>query len=270
MKRVAFANIVDVKNLGDMHCNPGRIAVVREELAKVGWEAIPCDFRAVPTSCHAIVFGGGGMLHPGVDVHMAEMAKRFPCATWGIGINYHNEHGPERRKWKETLDAMSGPATIRDPGYGRETTPCPSCLDPRIEVALQQSMQTPPGWKARPLVIYHKEHPINVPVTAPPPRMATNDCSTSFEEMLKLIGNSRAVYTNTFHGAYWALLLGVPAYIPADHMFSSRHYTALQYGAKQVGSISEVVETAKNPALQAHQKEAFAQLFRIRAWLTRL
>jgi len=270
MKKVAFANIVDEANLGDMHCNPGRLTYIQLELAKLGWEAVACDFRNIPMGCNAVVFGGGGMLHPNVDLQLEAIAKVKPTACWGVGINYHEEHGEEMRQWKRALNAMTGPVCIRDPGYSRLTTPCPSCLDPRLDVALNESVKVPRTFKARPLIIYHKQHPINYPFSLPP-RMVTNDCSTGFAEMLALIGNSRFVVTNTFHGAMWSIMLGVQPWIPKEQMFSTRHATAVAMGAKIFESWHDIKDFEPFPAqLPRYQEEAMKFFGEIKSWLSML
>jgi len=209
------------------------------------------------------------MLHPHVDAQIERMAKVRPSACWGIGINYHSDHEPEHRRWKEALLAMSGPAYIRDPGYGRLITPCPSVLDPRIEVTLVESAKTPRMFRCRPLFLSHKQHPIGNPYPMAP-RYAFNDGSTHFEALLGLIGRSRAVVTNTFHGAYWSILLGVQPWIPADMMFSTRHSTLLKMGAKPFSQYSEIHDNEFSPQHDIYKRAALEYLEKIKEWLSRV
>lgn len=268
MKFVAFANIFDPRNLGDSHCNPGHLTWVQQNLPH-GWAAVPCDFRAIPPKVSAVIFGGGGMLHPGVDLTLAEIAKVYPSACWGIGLNYHHEHGDDRRKWKEALVAMTGPKFVRDPGLGKfaDWAPCPSCLDPRVEAALMKARNTPAGFRGRPLIIEHHQHPIGCPYELP---RIKNDCSTSFDETLARIGQASSVITNTFHGGYWSLLLGVQPYVFWGGMFSTRHRTLVDMGAKGVEDWDEVLPAAPNPLWAEYHKRSLEAFARIRRWLQKL
>lgn len=280
MKRVAFANIRDPRNLGDCTCNPAEIPEVDRLLREFGVEPVVCSFKEVPQDVTAVVFGGGGMLHPGVDTWMTSIAKRIPAATWGLGLNYHREHGPELQQWHPALKSMAGPVGIRDKvrdGFPETcvNTPCPSCLRSELSDALRTMAATPWGWKARPLILEHHRHPIQgVSYAAPTPRRIRNDCSTGFAEMVRLIACSRAVLTNTFHGGYWSLLLGTPVYMLQGTEFSSRHDTLRDLGVATIlrGDLPQIGASYWwNPLLPAHQAAARAFLSdRLLPWLVSL
>lgn len=276
MKTVVFANIVDPRNLGDMHCNPGRLTWIQQNLP-AGWRTEVCDFRNIPLKANAIVFGGGGMLHPGVDAELARMTKYAPCACWGVGVNYHFDHAKPWR-WRETLTAMRGPSYIRDPGYNWPQAPCPSCLDPRIEVSLLLRNEDerlreglPPSLGRTPLVISHHQRRLPNPSNWP---FALNDGSTRFEDLLVMIRRSACVITNTFHGGYWSLLLGIPVFLLRSEIFSTRHHTLINYGAVLVDSWEYISNlgrpAAQTPLLKSHKDRSFEVFGQICNWLSHL
>lgn len=151
-----------------------------------------------------VIFGGGGMLH-GFWNEFAKAVSLQPrdwhCVVWGAGHNKHDGVRCEYPKWLEWFDLVG----VRD--YERfhyNHVPCASCLAPEFDV---MQMHTP----ARNYVLYeHCDRPI--------PHVTEFDRgrypfakNTSFRELssaLYFLAQGETVVTTSYHGAYWAALLG--------------------------------------------------------------
>jgi hypothetical protein len=69
-------------------------------------------------------------------------------------------------------------------------------------------------------VIYeHAHHPIGIAPSAP--RMANNEPSERMEGVVEFLASGELVITNTYHGAFWSLLLGrrILIYRPYSNRF---------------------------------------------------
>ncbi len=140
------------------------------------------------------IFGGGGILHPGFD-HILAAAIRSgeKTATWGIGLNYH---GVKAQLYPKFLDESSILVGMRERLNPWNFVPCPSCMADEFNIA---KMRYPDFDE----VIYqHRDWKIEGEV----PRL-NNSCQ-SLWVALNHIASGKTVITNSFHGAYWAKLLG--------------------------------------------------------------
>jgi len=132
-------------------------------------------------------------LHPGFDHILANAVRSGEkTATWGIGLNYH---GVQAQLYPKFLDEC-GMVGMRERGNPWNFVPCPSCMASEFDSALEVK----PTFE---YVIYqHRDWQIQGHY----PRL-TNEAE-SLGVVLKHIASGATVITNTFHGAYWAKLLG--------------------------------------------------------------
>jgi len=211
-----FSHFRNCWNFGDNVCCPGDYFPEFARCAKV-------DLAGIPPGVSPVVLGGGGIIFKNNDEWIAKLSKTRPVAIWGAGLNYPLEEVPEG--W-ESYFSDCRLVGLRDVGYVNSVnkenivfTPCPSCLNLHFAVARNH----PPKECA---VIY--EHCSN-PIRKDFPFLLASSNSAgpqTFDSVIDFLASGRTVITNSYHGAYWGLLLGrsVVIYRPAR---ANRFYSGL-------------------------------------------
>lgn len=226
MKRKAVCySIIGTVNLGDLMSNP---ADYFPQLEAVKRDIFDWSFKEP----HISIFGGGGLLHP----DLIDALCRPHAIAWGLGCN---THGVKNGIWPKFLDnyILVG---LRDRGNPWRWVPCSSCMHPEFDRYQNVKPVTE-------MVVYeHYHHPI--------PRDKIRGCvmrnSTPKEEfpnVIDFLASGETVLTNTYHGAFWATLLGrkVLIYQP----FSNRFYH-MRFQPQFVGehdNIRDALEIATLP-----------------------
>lgn len=193
-----FVHVIDKQNLGDQVCCPRLYFPWPAD-----WEEQDVrEYKDGPA-----IFGGGGLLHSGMDEHL-KWAPRSECVLWGIGSNYHDKKELAYPSWVKDFGLIG----CRDFGSPFEYVPCPSCLSPAFN-----RTKVDPRFEA---VIYeHNLVPIDLP-SAAFPRLTHRQPADRFWSTIHFLQLGQVVLTNTYHGAYWALLCRRPVVIYKP--FSSR------------------------------------------------
>lgn len=192
-----FCKINDPANIGDSLCCPRDYFPEFKDCPLV-------DIREPLPG--PVIFGGGGLLHEGVDVFMEQADPG--SIVWGAGSNYHD---PNHAPFPDWLDRFTF-VGLRDFGNPWNYVPCVSCLHPEFDAPL--------GDPCHEAVVYeHHQVPVNIPDL---PRMNNGLPAGEFGSVLRFLASGRLVLTNTYHGAYWASLLGRPVVI--INPFSSRFH----------------------------------------------
>ncbi len=163
-----------------------------------------------------VVFGGGG-IQPKAWRRIRDLVECFPpwllCVIWGMGINDHgrfDQHYPAELAWLEARPNVR--IGLRDRFY-RKYVPCASCMHPKFETVREVH---------RPLGLY-VHHLYDLELDGPRLTNVTGgDVATSFSAVLDFLGSSEVVVTNTYHGAYWATLLGRRAVVVSP--FSNKFF----------------------------------------------
>ncbi|MBX9720929.1 MAG: polysaccharide pyruvyl transferase family protein [Candidatus Obscuribacterales bacterium] len=83
---------------------------------------------------------------------------------------------------------------VRDWGTAYDWVPCPSCLSPAFDDQPQERHK-----------VGFYEH-WEIPLQNPGEPLQKNNCE--FNEAIAFLSSCETVVTNTYHGAYWATLLG--------------------------------------------------------------
>lgn len=151
-----------------------------------------------------------------------KIARKQPVVIWGAGLNYARHTIPSTVTQLCKTAALAG---FRDQSlqeYGATWVPCASCLAPEFDEVRDMR----PAHKFS--VYSHGDAIIPsrlIPVT-------NKDRSLSFRDVLDYLADSEIVVTNSYHGAYWAQLLGRLAvlYFP-DGKPPQRFITGLPYQA---------------------------------------
>jgi hypothetical protein len=199
-KGAVCVHLVDRRNVGDHWSTPAR---------HVAWlrEAPILDLHSVRASAldgRLVIVGGGGLLrHPYFDRGWEQVraADGATIVAWGIGDNLHAEDAPgslplaiDHPDWLTEL-ALVG---LRDWQPRWPWAPCVSCLHP----AFPSLRAAAPSVDA--VVYSNRRFPVE---RIEGLGYLTND-GTDLETALAFLSSARVVVTSSYHGAYWAALLG--------------------------------------------------------------
>ncbi|WP_443751197.1 hypothetical protein [Asticcacaulis solisilvae] len=187
----------DATNVGDWFCAPQRyFDFPNKALADI------LDFDADALAPH-VVLGGGGLIAKTFHDHMRRLAELRPRVTslvaWGIGESEHVDRKggfvlPYDGLLPDYLKAFDL-VGVRDFGAEYPWVPCASCM-------LEQFDRDYPV--THDVVVYqHKRIPI--PIDGFPAR---TNAGEDIDSVLEFLASGDLVITNSYHGAYWATLLG--------------------------------------------------------------
>jgi hypothetical protein len=215
MNNLAFVHIIN-ENLGDASCCPKSHFKAFDGCPEVDFRAMPEEMLSPPWT---LIVGGGGLLHPGIDVWIHKRAKAQRVILWGVGLNYHD--GLPLPPWRDLVKPCEL-VTIRDAAPASETgvlfCPCPSCL--ATDFSLARDLPA-----ARDVVVFeHYQRRLKLPF---PTRDNLRVPRWGFSQAVAFLASGRRVITNSFHGAYWAALLGRPVLVYQP--FSTRFRSGLLF-----------------------------------------
>lgn len=164
---------------------------------------------AQPVPAELLVVGGGGLQYHGLwKCVQAWRAKAHRAVAWGIGTN---THGTAECKLPPDLDRFDL-VGLRDFGTPFRWVPCASCLAPEFDVFRQRE-------PIQEVVAYYHHETQPLPDQQRIPALS-ND-TANLARVLTHMATAEVVVTNTYHGAYWATLLGRRVLL---YPFSSRHH----------------------------------------------
>ncbi len=193
MTRVAFKHIRASTNLGDTWCSP--YDHIPDLAAQ--WSASVHDLDEPTPDCDAVIYGGGKIMGGlAAKLGPGDHDARHRIA-WGVSTIQKFPISP--RYWR-AFRAMTLVGS-RDWGDTRFSfAPCASCMAPDFDLGHGESHDVVAylhHWRAPEMGI---EVPAHIPVL-------DNTCP-SFPEAIRFIASGRTVVSNSYHGVYWALLLG--------------------------------------------------------------
>lgn len=208
----------DQTNVGDWYCAPQRYFPA---LAGAQADILAVDHDQLRGH---VVVGGGGLIAKTFAGPMAALAGARPAMTslvaWGIGESLIVD------RTGAVVPPFDGPLPdylsafdlvgVRDFGTAYHWTPCASCLLPQFDA---------PRPPVHEIVIYeHKRIPI--PIQGFPRLTNAGD---DIDAVLGFLGSAELVITNSYHGAYWATLLGrrVVAIPNMSKMYRLKHAPVL-------------------------------------------
>lgn len=195
------------------------------------------DFKNADEDEVDFIVGGGGLLCDffGPSIKRLERnAFRRKLIAWGVGQQV--DEGPYWRTFKSfrysdylnDFDLVG----VRDDGFGYDWVPCPSCMS--------EVFDSPAAPVHEFVVFSHKSRPM--PVMGWPCRR--ND-ELDFAETIAFLASGETVLTSSFHGMYWATLLGrkVLAF-PFNSKFFTGKYPVQIYPVrwKETGKLEALVK----------------------------
>ena len=179
-------HIRDSKNAGDRWSSP------LDYFDFPDHETVLGDMRTPPDCVPDLVIYGGGSITASPDFH------EWPCpvVAWGVG------HHVRKEPWHEAMRAEHKRAAALCVKYfprdnvGETWTPCASCMHPVFDEAIEP---------VHPTVRYSAARRIDVS-NGIDPHMTNED--GSIEDAVRFLASGKVVVTSSYHGAYWAGLMG--------------------------------------------------------------
>jgi len=236
--RVHFVRCIDVRNTGDMNCGP-------ELYFHEFIENYTCFFHTIENVVFNIIdkndwviIGGGGLLncYPLAQSsinHILQLCDHV--IFWSGG---HNSHFPlDLNYWKANLEidyARFYLFACRDWDFnGLRFCPCVSCM--------MKGLSENYDIVRRIGILEHYEFPI---IEFEEFNYERRNNSLHIKALLKFIGSSEVIITNTYHGAYWSMLMGKKVII--TNMFSDK-FDYFQYApVRYSGNLEADIEKARN------------------------
>lgn len=169
------------------------------------FEATPIDQFAASTynwgPTDIVILCGGGMIMSKTRPMLEGLAKLRTeggirrLIVWGIGLNAKEFS----KVFLQTLFSSADLVGIRDSDLDIPWVPCPSCMSPAFDVQRPAPVHS---------VVVYGHHNAGFPLWGKGfPRMC-NGHPESVGEALDFFATGEVVVTRSYHGAYWASLLG--------------------------------------------------------------
>jgi len=183
---IQFRNIRNTGNIGDLASSPAAYFDWPEHHVGNYEEAIP--------PCDAVIFGGGTL----TSWAEGRAPKGAKAILWGTGSTNHGETEPSPDP--EGFDMIG----TREWTFDREVTgkyvPCASCMSPLFNLKYYVKHEAVRFMNASPQI--KSRYPLGAN------DLPTMENTESFEDTIMFLGSAETVVTNSFHGMYWATLLG--------------------------------------------------------------
>lgn len=181
-----FGIIKNTKNWGDLACCPKDYFNLDGEKQ---------DIYHISDFSEPIILGGGGLLHNTISntIKTITEKKQSKLILWGAGINIHGQQTVTYPDFLTAFDFLG----LRDWNNPYSYVPCVSCMHPSFNNKMIPEFD---------YVVYeHYDYSINIDGSK---RSNIKDDNENFEDIIKFLQRGETIITNSYHGAYWGLLLG--------------------------------------------------------------
>ncbi len=201
---------LDAYNAGDLYCAPHHYF---DQLKGSGADIFDYkhedgevrDAFIKDISSNSLIIGGGGLLNRnGFKLQMkafeALTKKNKKAVLWGVG---HNEKSPKTydKVTNYNIDTSNfGIVGTRDYKMPGEYVPCVSCMHTLFNNTYTEAQEYG--------VILHKDTVKKPEVVALFKDYPTTSNTTDIEAIIKFIGASQKIITDSYHAMYWSMLLG--------------------------------------------------------------
>ena len=183
------------------------------------------DYTNEQLKSGSIIIGGGRLIGPAFkQLEFLLAQKNIKKIGWGLGNNMldnkktgYVSHSVPFPKYVENFDLLG----VRDYIHGYRWVPCASCMHPAFSKKYEIKHDI--------VIFEHKRIPINIKGF---PKL--NNTGNDIEKILSFLGSAETVITNSYHGAYWAILLGRKCIV--------FHFSSKFYGFKHKPSIGQIHE----------------------------
>lgn len=188
--KLHFQHLRRTDNIGDHACSP---------FDYFDWgDATVSDLRDNNTPDYDVGIYGGGKIFRGLSTYNGvRRSKGAINIAWGVGTVQSFPISLRYMQARRKMDIIGS----RDYGDTRYTyAPCASCMSPLFD--------TPPAPEHDVVFYAHAGKTAKMGLNIPDDMPTANNHCASLEEALNFIASGRTVVSNSYHGVYWALLLG--------------------------------------------------------------
>lgn len=199
----------DFNNVGDYYCAPHLyfdqlktkvldISDIRRKNKKTtnNW--------VTKISNNSLIIGGGGLLnirHFEMQMQLFETltSKGKKIVIWGPGHNAIDYKSFNKNKHYNIDVSKFGLVGTRDFGMPNDWVPCVSCLHPIFDQEINETQEIG--------ILFSKKSNKNKQLLKKLNQFPNSSNTTSLEEMIKFIGKSNTLVTDSYHAMYWAIIL---------------------------------------------------------------
>jgi hypothetical protein len=183
-------------NIGDFFCNPSRYFDFRPITKKL------TDELNVNNS--TLIIGGGGLIHPSFTPKITELVEQKPknIIVWSIGSNYAIDKDKGYPAWLKEATLVG----IRDFNISiinspiGEYVPCVTCMHPAFnrEYTIKHNK----------VYYLHARQTSSDAVKLLEGKPQLTNKAKEFDRVIQFLGSGETIVTDSYHGAYWGMLLG--------------------------------------------------------------
>ncbi|WP_411827754.1 hypothetical protein [Luteolibacter sp. AS25] len=187
-------------NVGDANCSPIQFLDFQPHaVERVEFSDFRKNYKAGKTDelLDQTVIVGGGFYDVKQLKYLSQARK---IVFWGGGIRDISKYRSFLTKKAKALpNAKKTLYGVRDVGFGDQWVPCVSCISDNFDKKYDITSEY--------VVFQHHRQNIDLPF----PKMINDQAE--FSEAVGFLGSAEKVITNSYHGAYWATLLGKEVFI---------------------------------------------------------
>lgn len=204
-------------NIGDYMCNPSRYFFFENCSTE---KLTNNDVISSIDSDTNVVIGGGGLLHKKYSSIIEDVISKSPktITLWGIGSNYSLKADPKcNPEWFSKIDLI-GLRDFNSSLYSSNIhyVPCSSCLHKAF--SRNYKVKYPKVY-----YLHNSETKFNRDNRSVP---VMYNSTKNFNGVISFLGSGETVVTDSYHGVYWAMLLGKNVQtIPWSTKFYTLKYT---------------------------------------------
>lgn len=191
-KKVYFVNIFKTKNIGDVYSSPELYFGNKFS----DYEKIDLNSKHINKLVNKnVIIGGGGLFSKKHKFYnrVKKLIHKNRSFLWGVGIN---DHFDTNINYSDYSNSISKSVLVGCRDYGVKNTiyvPCSSCYLP-----IHDHMKKGSGIG----------HYIHYDFTYDTNGYKMFNDSKSINQVLRFLSSKETIVTNSYHGAYWSLLLG--------------------------------------------------------------
>ena len=230
--KLHFQHLRNTSNVGDRNCSP-------YDYFEWG-DATVSDIRESKPANYDVGIFGGGKIFGGLSSYAGVLPPRNRVnIAWGVSTVQSFPISLRYYKSRKLMNLIGS----RDYGDTRyDYAPCPSCMAPFFDA--------PPEPEHDVIFYLHNGKSAMISRSIPDDiPLETNTCA-NFETALRFIASGRTVVSNSYHGVYWALLMGRKTVcVPFSNKFSN--YRQAPHYASPKTWLSETKNAIARPEMLA-------------------